>query len=278
MNVVQDLKLGYQWVKQSYDLFLHHPGKWLFLSLQYLLVFVLMPMMLLGAIGALVNQDTAFIWIALISLVGLAVSFSWPVFTSLVIGVCRETHMQRDTPVSEVFSKIRPHLSQLIVLGVLFFVYRILMLALLQSDMTALEQWRQDNPNATDFPLVFWGLMIKLIVLEIPLILATWYSPLLISFQQMRVLNAVQHSIWAALKNLVALISAWLTLTFFVILLMAILGLLVGVIALLSPMLGQVLGELLLLLAFLVATAFLFSIQYFSYLYMYYQRDGETQK
>lgn len=276
--MLKDIKLGYQWVKQSYDLFLHHPGKWLFLSLQYLLVFVLMPMLLLGAIGALVKQEAAVFWLILVSVLGLAVSFSWPIFTSLVIGVCRETDMQRQTPISEVFNKIRPHLGQLVMLGVLFFAYRMLMLAFLQGDMQGLEEWRQANPQQTDFPLIFWWLMIKLLVLQIPLILATWYSPLLISFQELSVLQAIQHSIWAALKNLLSLISAWLSLTFFVVLLMALVGLLVGVIALLSPMLGQILGELLLLLAFLVATAFLFSIQYFSYLYMYYQRTGETQQ
>jgi len=51
MNVMNDIKLGYGWVRQSYDLFLHHPAKWLFLSFLYLFVFILMPMLLLGTIG-----------------------------------------------------------------------------------------------------------------------------------------------------------------------------------------------------------------------------------
>lgn len=276
MSLLNDMKLGYTWVKQSYDLFLHHPAKWLFLSLLYVVVFVILPMALLGAIGYLVNQEAAIVWSVLTSVLGLAVSFSWPIFTSLVIGVCRETHMQRNTPVAEVFSKIRPHIRQLIFLGVLFFAYRLIMLAALQPDMQALEEWRAAHPNDTEFPWIFWLLMLKLFTLQVPLILATWYSPLLISFQELSVLKAVQHSIWAALKNLVALLSAWLTLTFFVVMLMALLGLLVGVISLFAPVLVESLGELLLLLAFLMATAFLFSIQYFSYLYMYYERETES--
>ncbi len=268
-TILKEIKLGYVWVKQSYQLFLHHPGKWLFLFSQYLLI--ILPMTLMDAISGLVGQDTAFIWIVLITLVGLAVSFSWPIFTSFVIGMCRETHMQRATPLSAVLDKIRPHLFQLIVLGALFFAYKKLMLVLLQSDTTALEQWHQGNPNATNFPLMFWGLIIKWVALEIPLILATWYSPLLISFQEMSVLNAIQHSIWGALKNLVSLITAWIILLFFVVIFMAMLGLLVGLIMLFLPQLGLVLQSLLLLFMFLVVTAFLFFIQYFSYLYMYYQ-------
>jgi len=276
MNIMHDIKLGYHWVKQSYELFLHHPAKWLFLSFLYLFVFILLPMLLLGAIGFLVSQHGSILLLILISLLGLAVSFSWPIFTSLVIGVCRETHMERPTHLSEIFAKIRPHILQLVLLGVLFFVYRMLILFATQSDMQALEQWRVAHPHATDFPWIFWLTMIKLLVLEVPLILATWYSPLLISFQELTVLNAIQHSIWASLKNLVSLLSAWVSLTVFVVLLMLGLGLLVGVIALVSSTVGQALGEMLLMLAFLIATAFLFSIQYFSYLYMYYQKNSQS--
>ena len=275
MDIVQDLKLGYGWVKQSYDLFLHHPAKWLFLSFLYLFVFIMMPMLLLGTIGYLINQHASVFLLIVTSFIGLAVSFSWPIFTSLVIGVCRETHMQRQTPLGEIFAKIRPHIRQLIFLGGLFFAYRMLMLIAMQADMQGLEHWREANPNSNDFPLIFWVIMLKLMVLEVPLILATWYSPLLISFQELTVIRAIQHSIWASLKNLVALLSAWVTLTFFVVLLMMLLGLLVGVTALISAQLGQMLGEFVLMLAFLIATAFLFSIQYFSYLYMYYEKASQ---
>lgn len=276
MNMLQDLKLGYSWVRQSYDLFLHHPAKWLFLSFLYLFVFIMLPMLLLGTIGVLINQEASVILLILTSLVGLVVSFSWPIFTSLVIGVCRETHTERHTALSEIFAKIRPHIRQLILLGILFFAYRMLMVFAMQTDMQSLEQWREANPNNNDFPLIFWIIMLKILVLEVPLILATWYSPLLISFQEMTVIHAIQHSIWASLKNLVSLISAWLTLTIFVVLMMMLLGLIVGVVAFLSGDLGRLLGELVLMLAFLIATAFLFSIQYFSYLYMYYEKPRSS--
>jgi len=276
MNVMNDIKLGYGWVRQSYDLFLHHPAKWLFLSFLYLFVFILMPMLLLGTIGFLVNQHASVLLLIVTSLLGLAFSFSWPIFTSIVIGVCRETHMNRQTSVSEIFAKIRPHIRQLVFLGIIFFSYRMIMLVAMQSDIQALEQWRQAHPNVTDFPWIFWITMLKVLVLEVPLILATWYSPLLISFQELSVIQAIQHSIWASLKNLVSLISAWVSLTIFVVILMLVLGLLVGVIALLSASMGKVLGEMVLMLAFLVATAFLFSIQYFSYLYMYYEKNKQA--
>ena len=55
MSLINDVKLGYSWVKDSYQLFLHHPAKWLSLSFLYLFVFVIMPMILLGGIGVLAD-------------------------------------------------------------------------------------------------------------------------------------------------------------------------------------------------------------------------------
>lgn len=276
MSLINDVKLGYSWVKDSYQLFLHHPAKWLSLSFLYLFVFVIMPMILLGGIGVLANQHGSVVLLILFSLIGLIVSFSWPIFTSLVIGVCRETHMQRTTPIAEIFAKIRPHVRQLIFLGMLFFIYRMLMLTSLQPDLQLLEDWRAKHPNSVQLPFQFWVIMLKLLVLEVPLILATWYSPLLISFQELTVIRAIQHSIWASLKNLVSLISAWVTLTFFVVLMMILLGAIVGLFALFSASLSHVLEGFVLMLAFLIATAFLFSIQYFSYLYMYYEKAHQN--
>lgn len=272
MSLIHDIKLGYSWVKDSYELFLHHPAKWLFLSFLYLFVFVILPMTLLGSIGVLANQHGSVLLLILFSLVGLTVSFSWPIFTSLVIGVCRETHMERQTPLAEIFAKIRPHVRQLIFLGMMFFIYRMIMLTSLQPDLQSLEDWRTAHPDSMQLPFQFWVIMLKLLVLEVPLILATWYSPLLISFQELTVVKAVQHSIWASLKNLIPLISAWVTLTFFVVLMMILLGVIVGVFGLFAASLSHILEGVVLMLAFLVATAFLFSIQYFSYLYMYYQK------
>ena len=95
------------------------------------------------------------------------------------------------------------------------------------------------------------------------------------SYHQYSVFKSIGHSIWASLKNIVSLITAWLTLTVVVVLGMLVLGLTIGFIALASKGLAEVLGAAVLVFASLVATAMLFSIQYYSFLDMYYKKGED---
>lgn len=271
MTIKSKIEHGYGWVKQSIELFKQHPAKWLALSSLYVVFFQFLPILLLEANNALIQANGSIFILFIIGSLGLAFSFSWPVFTSFIIGVCRETDANRTTPLAEIFHRIKPHISQLMFLGAVFFAYRLLMIAFTENDLEALKDWDASKP----MPVEFWWLMLKLLVLQIPLLLSTWYSPLLVSYHQYSVFKSIGHSVWASLKNIVALITAWLTLTVIVVLGMLVLGLTIGFIALASKGLAEVLGAMVLVLASLVATAMLFSIQYFSFLDMYYKKGED---
>jgi len=191
---------------------------------------------------------------------------------SVVIGVCRETHADRPTPVTEVLHRVKPHAKQLIFLGVVFFAYRLVMIAFTEADIQALDLQQMDKEI---MPIGFWWLMLKLMVLQVPLLLATWYSPLLISYHQYSVFKSIGHSVWAALNNITALITAWVSLTLAVVVVMLLLGLLIGVIAIFAKGLAAFLGLIVVMFVSLMATAFLFSIQYFSFLAMYYKKGED---
>lgn len=272
MTFTSKIKLGLSWVKDSLALFKQHPAKWMGLSSLYLVFFQFLPILLLGIIEQ-INQAHGSIFILfLVGLLGLALTFSWPIFTSVVIGVCRETHAERPTPVTEVFHRVKPHAKQLIFLGVVFFVYRLMMIGLTESDIQSLDIQQMDKEV---MPIGFWWLMLKLLLLQVPLLLATWYSPLLISYHQYSVFKSIVHSVWAALHNITALITAWATLTLAVVGVMLVLGLVVGIIAIFAKGLAAFLGMMLILFVSLMVTAFLFSIQYFSFLSMYYKKGED---
>lgn len=272
MTFTSKVKLGLSWIVDSLALFKQHPVKWIGLSSLYLLFFQILPILLLGLIES-INQTHGSVFILfLVGLLGLSLTFSWPVFTSFVIGVCRETHVNRPTPVSVIFSRVKPHVNQLLFLGVAFFAYRLITLGFAESDIQALDLHKMDKEV---MPFEFWWLIIKLLLLQIPLLLATWYSPLLISFHQYSLFKAIYHSIWAALHNITALVTAWVTLTLFVVSMMLLLGLLVGIIAVFAKGMAAFLAILVLIFSSLIATAFLFTIQYFSFMSMYYKKGED---
>jgi hypothetical protein len=272
MTFRSKVKLGFSWVTDSLILFKQHPAKWMGLSSMYLVFFQFLPILLLGIIEQINEAHGSIIILFLVGLLGLALTFSWPIFTSVVIGVCRETHANRSTPVSEVLHRVKPHAKQLIFLGVVFFVYRLVMIAFTEADIQALDLQQMDKEI---MPIGFWMLMLKLMVLQVPLLLATWYSPLLISYHQYSVFKSIGHSIWAALHNITALITAWVSLTLAVVGVMLVLGLLIGIIAIFAKGLAAFLGMIVVMFVSLMATAFLFSIQYFSFLSMYYKKGED---
>ena len=266
------VKLGFSWLVDSLTLFKQHPAKWMGLSSMYLVFFQFLPLLLLGIIEQINQAHGSIIILFLVGFLGLALTFSWPIFTSVVIGVCRETHADRPTPVTEVLHRVKPHAKQLIFLGVVFFVYRLVMIAFTEADIQALDLQQMDKEI---MPIGFWWLMLKLMVLQVPLLLATWYSPLLISYHQYSVFKSIGHSVWAALHNITALITAWVSLTLAVVVLMLVLGLLIGIIAIFAKGLAAFLGMIVVMFVSLMATAFLFSIQYFSFLAMYYKKGED---
>ena len=272
MTFTSKVKLGFSWVTDSLELFKRHPAKWMGLSSLYLVFFQFLPILLLGIIES-INQTHGSIFILFfVGLLGLALTFSWPIFTSLVIGVCRETDAERATPVSEVFNRVKPHAKQLVFLGVAFFIYRLIMIALTEADIQAFDVHQMDKEV---MPIGFWWLILKLLVLQVPLLLATWYSPLLISYHQYSVSKSIVHSVWAALHNITALITAWVVLTLAVVGIMLVLGLAIGVVAIFAKGVAAFLGMVTIMLISLMATAFLFSIQYFSFLSMYYKKGED---
>lgn len=275
MTMKSKIQHGYGWVKQSFQLFQHHPAKWLALSSLYIVFFQFLPILLLEINNTLIQSKGSILLLFVIGSLGLAFSFSWPVFTSFIIGICRETDAGRTTSMTEIFNRIKPHIKQLMFLGVVFFVYRLLMIAITENDMQAVKDWNIEKMESEVMPVAFWWLILKLMVLQIPLLLSTWYSPLLISYHQYSVFKSIGHSVWASLRNIVSLITAWLTLTVAVVLVMLVLGLTVGFISLASQGLAEVLGAMVLMFASLLATALLFSIQYYSFLDMYYKKGED---
>jgi hypothetical protein len=272
MTFQSKIYLGLDWIKQSIRLFKQHPNKWMALSSMYLFVFQLMPIVLLGMIDK-INQHHGSIFILFfVGGLGLILTFSWPVFTSFIVGVFRETDANRTTSLKVIFNRVKPHFNQLIFLGAAFFIYRIIMLATFEHDIQSLDIHQLENEV---MPIGFWWLILKLLLLQIPLLLATWYSPLLISYHQYSLWKSLYHSIWAALHNFTSLVTAWVVLTLGIAVMMLLLGIFVGIIAILSKGFAAMLGMALLIFSSLIAISFLFSIQYFSFMSMYYKKGED---
>ena len=237
-------KTGVSWVRESVALFKTAPRKWLLLALAHIGLFVMLPSM-----PGL--QVFSFISILI-----------WPVFLAFAILLYRNADIKKQQNLSEVFENIKPRLSQLIALGGACLLYVVLVSIVLSGDIQSLAVLAENKAKMTETEMLVFlqkmlPLLLKFTLLLIPLMMAVWFSPMLIALNNYSVVKALKSSIAGSLQYMVALGAAWLVLT-------------LGMVALMLPVviigaLVPVLGQILLFGCLLLATALMLAFQYVSY-------------
>lgn len=249
------VKTGLSWVAGSLQLFLLSPAKWLLLALAYVVIFVALP--------ALPHMPV---------LIALLAILFWPWFIALTIGLYREADQGRDTQLADLLQQIKTRMGGLIALGGVCLVYGILVGWFASGDTQTLSALINQKADPEEILTQALPLIVKVLLCFTPLLMATWFSPMLIAYQEFSVTEAIKHSLWASWRNLAALGVAWLVLTLALALVMLVMGIVVGLVAAISHVLSTILMSLMLLGALLVTTSFMFAIQYFSYRHAYYQQ------
>jgi hypothetical protein len=245
-------KTGMSWVTESVALFKTAPRKWLMLGLAYVGLFMMLP-----SINGL--EFLAFFSILI-----------WPIFLAIAIALYRNADMKKQQNLSEIFNQIKPKISTLMALGGACLLYGAIISFVLNSDLQGLAALVQSKANMTESQMMgllqkLLPVLLKMILLLIPLMMATWFAPMLIAFNNYGLVKAIKSSIAGSLQYLIALTCAWLLMTLGIILLMLAVGIVAGLISGLVPMLGQMLMSFVVFGCLLLATALMLAFQYVSY-------------
>jgi hypothetical protein len=237
-------KTGISWVKESVALFKTAPRKWLLLALAYIGFFMLLP-----SVPGL--QFFAFISILV-----------WPVFLVISAALYRNAEMKKQQSLTETMQNIQPKIQQLIALGAACLLYAVLVGFLLDSDIQGLAEVAKNKAKMSESEMMIFlqkmfPVLLKMLLLSVPLLMATWFAPMLIAFNNYSLVRAIKSSIAGSLQYMIALGAAWLLFT-------------AGITALILPVvivgaLVPVLGQMLLFGCFLLATALMLAFQYVSY-------------
>ena len=245
-------KTGISWVTESLNLFKTAPRKWLLLALAYVTLFMMIP-----SIGGL--EFLAFFSILI-----------WPVFLAIAIALYRNADMKKQQKLSETFNNIKPKMLTLMALGGACLLYGALISFMLNSDLQGLAALAQNKTSMSESQMMtllqkMFPVLLKMILLLIPLMMATWFAPMLIAFNNYTLVKAIKSSVAGSLQYLIALGTAWLLLTIGIMLLMMGVGVVAGLISSMVPMLGQMLMSLVVFGCLLLATALMLAFQYVSY-------------
>lgn len=245
-------KTGLSWVKESLALFKTQPSKWMLLAIAYVGIFMMLPS------------------IPGLGIFALLTVLIWPVFIAFAVMLYRNAEIGKLETIQAVLAKIQPKFTMLMLLGLACLVYATLATYLLNSDIQGLMSFADKGAQMSESEYVrfmdkFMPFILKLLLLLLPLFVATWFSPMLIVVNNYTLVNAIKASIAGVLQYTVAMGAAWLVLSAGVMMLMLVVGLVIGILGALVPVLAQALMPMLVFGCLLLATALMFAFQYVSY-------------
>lgn len=245
-------KTGISWIGESITLFKQSPRKWLLLALCYLGIFVLIP-----SVPGL--QIFAFVTILI-----------WPVFIVIAMRLYRNAEIKKLENLSTIMHLIQPKIKQLFLLGLVCLLYFIVVSIILSTDVKALAEIIDKQTQLTEEEMTLAvqtmiPILLKLTLLFIPLMMAVWFAPMLIAFNQYSLVKAIKSSVAGSLQYIVAMTAAWLLLTAGMMTLMFASSILVGLFAFILPSLVPSLMTALVFGCFLISIALTLAFQYVSY-------------
>jgi len=189
---------GVKWVGQSFSLFGKSPAIWIIMLLIYI------------AISLLFTR---------IPFLVLLPTFLAPIFNAGFIYGARAVDQQKMLEIDHLFYGFRLQLRGLFRLGILYFLINLLIVVLISMffesiadqqmilEMTKatttleLEQTLVNNP---ELMAALLKTLLLGVILSVPLVMASWFAPLLVLFHQLPPSRAMLLSIKACNKNMLA--------------------------------------------------------------------------
>ena len=234
------------WVKECLATIRKQPLKWLTVALAYLAIFLLLP---------------AALPIVLTYLLALL----YPTFLVFAVGLYREAYAGRTTSITSLINQIKPAMMSLLLLGMICVAYSLMVAYFTETDSAALKLLIDSKAETHKILAQAFPLILKALMFLLPLMMATWFAPMLIAFQGLTVWQAIKSSIAGSIQGMLSMGLSWLIITFGMALLMIVFGAVFGLVSIVLPTLGIFLTSIFLIISFLFATALMLAFQFVTY-------------
>ncbi|MDD2883839.1 MAG: BPSS1780 family membrane protein [Dechloromonas sp.] len=177
----------FDWLRQGWAMFLAHPGIWI--GSTVLLLVMLMAISIVPFFGQ------------------VAAHLLVPLFGAGMLQICRNIGEGREPQIADLFAGFRHRGGQLVMVGVFFAagMFGIAFLAFLLISGGVLGAAASGSGGVG---LALGGIMLAgllVMVLSVPVIMATWFAPALVYFHDLPALVAMKASFAAGLRNWLAM-------------------------------------------------------------------------
>lgn len=184
-----DVGACFDWLAQGWVMFIAHPGVWLGCSV--LVLVILMGVSIVPIFGQ------------------IAAHLLVPLFGAGMLQICRSIADEREPQIGELFAGFRQHAGQLVLVGVFFAIgmFGVFMLAVLLISGGLIGG--AVTGRVGGFGVAFGSVALAallVLILTVPVIMATWFAPALVYFHGMRPLAAMKASFSAGVRNWLAMV------------------------------------------------------------------------
>ena len=179
---------GLQWISGGWGLFKRNPLGWILLSLALLVLWLL-----------LLNIP---------KLGPLLFNLLFPIFFAGLMLACRALEQGKQLEIGYLFAGFRENATALVTVGGVYLVGLLIVLAIVSS--SGALPGLPAKPTPEDIATLqtelrkMTGPILAGVALFVPLLMLTWFAPLLIVFRKMTVLPALKASLSAIVRNLAA--------------------------------------------------------------------------
>jgi len=245
-------RIGISWVSESYALFKQAPQKWLFVALAYIGLFVVLPTV----------PD--------LQIFALLMILIWPMAIAVITRLYRNAEIQKQEDLSTVIQTLKPKMSLLVSLGFICLLYFSVLGYFLGEDATLLNEVANNQGKMTEKEIAaivqkIIPFFFKFLVMLIPLYMITWFSPMLIAFNNYPLVKALKSSLAGVLQYLVALVAAWVMLISVFLLLTIISSMLASMLSAMVPSVARSLISFFTFGSMVIISALMLAFQYVSY-------------
>lgn len=175
---------GWIWIRGGFDLFRQNPVIWIVLFLIYLLIG--MALSIVPAVGPIILNLLA------------------PVFMAGFMLGCQALESGEELEINHLFAGFKHNTAQLITVGGIYLAGIITIVGLVfvttGGTMLSMSGNAPATPEAAG-PGMLLAMLVALALL-LPLIMAYWFAPILVTFQGLKAVDAMKLSFSACLKNL----------------------------------------------------------------------------
>lgn len=194
----------------------------------------------------------------------------WPIFIVIAMRLYRNIEFKKPENLSTIMKLMQPNIRLLLMLGLINLFYFILISMLLSADIQTMaailnKQAQLSEQELTAAMQTMMPIFFKLVLLFIPLMMISWFSPMLVAFNRYSLGKAIKSSIAGCLQYIVALVAAWLLLSAGMMTLMMAASVLVGLFAVMSPAIAQSAISFIVFGCILLSIALTLAFQYTSY-------------